>query len=185
MKGIPGSHFQTLIGGSWVQLSNFKGWILGPKVPLPTVLASLLHHANLFYKAINFEVLKFSQIGVYKRIPTEKIFYCEKSFIKSIHPELFTISLQRCSVEKLEACQENIQCAVFVLVKLMVNYLEKPFDSYITPPRMFCSRCSERFQNCFTLFFYQRVLSQTLIIYGAAVKGRKPSSFLCTTSNRS
>ena len=107
LKGIPGSHFQTLIGGSGVQLLNFRevlgstfkllGGVPDPKVSLSTVLAPLLHHANLFYKAINSEVLEFSQIGVYKRIPLKKFSivrnHSSKAFIQNYSEAAFNTVL--------------------------------------------------------------------------------------------
>ena len=114
----------------------------------------------------------------------------EIEYIRSSRPELFRSSLSRCSVEKLfwkflQTYQENIQCAVLVLVNLQVSCLEELFYTYMSPPREFCSKFSERFQNWLIFFFYQGFLSQALTFHRAAVEGRKPSLFLSTTSTHS
>ena len=52
--------------------------------------------------AFNLDVLEFSQISVFDRIPAERIFYCEKlNYVKNSRPELFMPSLPRRSIEKL------------------------------------------------------------------------------------
>ena len=114
----------------------------------------------------------------------------EIEYIKGSRPELFKSSLSRYFVEKLfwkflQTYQENIQCAVLVSVNLQVNCLEELFDTYMSPPREFCSKFSERFQNLLIFFFYWGFLSQAPTIHRAVVKGRESSLFLSTTSTHS
>ena len=130
------------------------------QAPATDILNQLKTKENLFCNA---------QISVYKRIPAERIFYSGKLNTSEVAVQNYSEAAFHDVLQK--TYQENIQCAVLVLINLQVSCLEELFYTYISPPREFCSKFSERFQNLLILFFYQGFLSQALTFHRQRWKG--------------
>lgn len=90
----------------------------------------------------------------FKRIPPERIFYCDKlEHVKSSHPELSRRNRLLCFVEKLfwkfsETSHKNNASESFFLVDLLVDCSEQLSNTKVTPTPVFSSNIFKSFQNC-------------------------------------